>query len=1631
VKLFRCISLVVLLGISLGFDVLRAEEPAGREIAVPQRSEPVDFASEILPILRNNCLACHSAAKAESDLVLENPAAMLKGGASGAAIVAGKADESLLLAVASHRSEPVMPPAGNTASAKDLTPAELGLIKLWIDQGAQGAVKAAEHRIAWQPLPAGVNPIYATAVSSDGQYAACGRANQIFIYHLHSGRLVDRLTDPKLLTAGQAQGPGVAHLDVVQSLAFSPDGLTLASGAYREVKLWSRPEARQQFEWVTAGPAAALASSPDGNWIAVADGNDVRLWRADNGTPGLTLRGHRAPIQSLEFSPDGGRLASGGNDSTISVWNVADGARLTGWDTVASVNDLLWLPAGDQIVSAESDGSVRVWNANVAPAKDLYQGAALLRAAAISPSRQILAVGREAGEILLIDLATGHVQRNLAGHDSSVVALAWNADGSRLASVDEQGQLRVWDAASGGTIDSWSAGKTPITAVTWHADGLTTGDASGRVTRWVANGPLALAADAFTPARTNLWCTPDGARVAHESARDGKPVVVVRDGANGSVSTVLGDLPAALSTGTLSGDGKFFAGGLSDGRVLFWQLPEGRLLNSPESHAAAVTRLAFAADGTQLISGADDGSLRLWRITPEGNFASTTLAKHDEPVRAIAAGSPLAGWITAAGRSVWWWMVERPEPVLRLDGDDTVTSVAMNPSGDLCAVGDRSGRISLYGRDGRRWQTQQVASEPIEAILFSSDGRQLTCQSSNNQITNLAADTLSVLAQARHADASAMAISTPAVWSISSAGLARQPQRWQAELIGLNQGVVRLLSLANGSQLCGVARNGDVRLWNGDGSLAGQWATGGSLADAALSADGNLLATAGTDRRVTTWKVPSGEAGPAWDQLPDALSCLAYSADGAWIVAGSVSGNAFALPAAGGPLRQVQRGAAGPAVTVQATADGLVSVSRERRIQTWSPAARGLWSGHTAAATSLALLPEGKQVASGSLDGMVRIWDAATGAEARQIAVGGPLSTIAVRKDGTRLATGSPDHTVRLWNLADAKEIAQWKGDYRARGEATRLAALLGVAQQKAAAAKTALEESTKDLQAKRDAVATATTALATAQQESDAAAATAKTSVEAQQAADLTLKNATAALEVSKTNKTTAEKLVADTTAALPVATNSFQAAQGTVESLTQSVAASAKLVQTASEALATQADNVELQASKTNADQLSANVAAALESAKRALGEAEKVQTSRQQAVADAQQQLAKADADLTAADAALKTATEQKAAADKAATDTAAAAKAASDKFATAQTTLSASNTAVNLSQEQLAKATALSEVMTQQEHQSSADSAAAEQLAASRELPIHEVAFSADGNLLAVAGDDQRIEWFDATTGQPAGRLNLPTGAQGALWLADGRLVTAGGESAVRVWDIRPQWGYRGRLGGEVADPLDLEKSPFVDRVLGLAFSPDGKLLATGGGEPSRSGELKLWNVADASLVHDFGEAHSDTVFSVEFSGDGRLLASGSADKFVKVFDVASHNAVRSFEGHTHHVLGVAWRFGGSFLASSGADGVIKVWNFDSGEQARTIAGFGKEVTSIRYIGQSANTLSASGDKTVRLHNSDDGKNTLNYAGGTDFMYAVAVSPDGNTVVAGGQDSVLRVWNAADGKKPIQELKAPTP
>ncbi|MCO6455435.1 MAG: WD40 repeat domain-containing protein, partial [Pirellulaceae bacterium] len=320
----------------------------------------------------------------------------------------------------------------------------------------------------------------------------------------------------------------------------------------------------------------------------------------------------------------------------------------------------------------------------------------------------------------------------------------------------------------------------------------------------------------------------------------------------------------------------------------------------------------------------------------------------------------------------------------------------------------------------------------------------------------------------------------------------------------------------------------------------------------------------------------------------------------------------------------------------------------------------------------------------------------------------------------------------------------------------------------------------------------------------------------------------------------------------------------------------------------------------------------------------------------------------------------------------------------------------------------------------------DLATAVQAETGAQQAIRAVAFSPDGQTLASGGDFGVVHTWDATSGQAVSSCAGHAGPIQALAYVDDRhLASASLDKQAVVWDLHPSWQLQ-RVIGDIADP-----SILADRVMAVDFSDDGSLLATGGGVPSRGGEVKIWKVADGTLARMLPEPHTDTVNSVAFSPDGLLIASAGADKYVKTFEVATGRLVMQFEGHTNHALGVDWRAGGKELASCGADGTIRIWNAENGDRVRAMEGFTRQVTSVRYVGQTQFLMATAGDPWVRKYNADNGGIQTNFGGPADYMYSVDATGDPNNgvVVAGGHDGVLRIWLA--GGQTRHELRAPAP
>ncbi len=160
-------------------------------------------------------------------------------------------------------------------------------------------------------------------------------------------------------------------------------------------------------------------------------------------------------------------------------------------------------------------------------------------------------------------------------------------------------------------------------------------------------------------------------------------------------------------------------------------------------------------------------------------------------------------------------------------------------------------------------------------------------------------------------------------------------------------------------------------------------------------------------------------------------------------------------------------------------------------------------------------------------------------------------------------------------------------------------------------------------------------------------------------------------------------------------------------------------------------------------------------------------------------------------------------------------------------------------------------------------------------------------------------------------------------------------------------------------------------------------------------------------------------HSETVQAVAFSPDGRTLATGGWDKAVHLWWVADGEPVRSLEGHERYVSSVAFSPEGQLLASSSADGTIRLWRVDDGELLRTLNGHDNFVVSVAFSPDGSLLASGSWDQTIGLWRVEDGALLARLRGHSGVVESVAFSPDGSLLASGGWDNLLALWQVEDG------------
>jgi eukaryotic-like serine/threonine-protein kinase len=224
----------------------------------------------------------------------------------------------------------------------------------------------------------------------------------------------------------------------------------------------------------------------------------------------------------------------------------------------------------------------------------------------------------------------------------------------------------------------------------------------------------------------------------------------------------------------------------------------------------------------------------------------------------------------------------------------------------------------------------------------------------------------------------------------------------------------------------------------------------------------------------------------------------------------------------------------------------------------------------------------------------------------------------------------------------------------------------------------------------------------------------------------------------------------------------------------------------------------------------------------------------------------------------------------------------------------------------------------------------------------------------------------------------------------------------------------EWHYLWRLcHGEL-----LTLKGHADGVRSVAFSPDGKHLASGSGENT----IKIWDAASGQGSLTL-KGHAGGVSSVAFSPDGKRLASGSFDNTIKIWDAASGQESLTLKGHAAPVSSVAFSPDGTRLATGSSDKTIKIWDAASGQESLTLKGHAAPVSSVAFSPDGKRLASGSFDNTIKIWDAASGQESLTLQGHAGAVFSVAFSPDGKRLASGSVDDTIKIWDAASGQESL--------
>lgn len=570
------------------------------------------------------------------------------------------------------------------------------------------------------------NGVLSIAFSPDGKTIASGNAN----CEIHLWQLADQ---QRLLTL---QG----HTNWVRKIAFSPNGKMLASASEDStVKVWDLTSGKCLHTLSEHTDSLhSIAFSPNGSMLASGSRDlTIRIWQVSEGSCLKILPGHIGGIISIDFSPDGKRLVSSGFDNLIKIWDVETGECL---DTITEhehwVGSTRFSPNGAFLVSGSCDRTVRIWNA------ENYQCLAILQGhtgwiwdAIWSTDNRLIASGGADQTIRIWDGETGTCLNTLKGHNHQIWGIAFSPDNQIIASASEDQTIRLWQVSNGKCIACIYGHNNWAKTVTFspNAQILASGHRDNTLRIWdMKSGECLREFKAYSQGLPAVAFHPNREIVAGGSQ---DATIKLWDLKTGECShTFIGHTDEVWSL-AFSPDGKLLASSSFDHTVKLWNLNLGECSLTLHGHTDRVAAVAFSPLGQILASGSDDCTIRLWDL--QKGRCINVLKGHSGRVGAIAFspdGSLLAS--PSLDQTVKIWDVITGECLQTLkEHTSWVMAVSFSPDGQKIASASCDQTVKIWDvGEGRCLNTLSGHSNWVWSVAFSHDGSILASASEDETI---------------------------------------------------------------------------------------------------------------------------------------------------------------------------------------------------------------------------------------------------------------------------------------------------------------------------------------------------------------------------------------------------------------------------------------------------------------------------------------------------------------------------------------------------------------------------------------------------------------------------------------------------------------------------------------------------------------------------------------------------------------------------------------------------------------------------------------------------------------------------------------------------------------------------------